>query len=193
MKKCNVCGKTISDFSEVCPHCHSNPSQITSEDATEKKKIYANRKKVCIMLAIHLFAVLFFYVVFLMVRQKAVIRIYSQNIISFDGYIWLNCLLNVAFIVITCGASLPLLIKNKILSMSNNRTGIIIAWVAAGVLVIYNFVRILIGSVPFWWQDLISVPFSAALLFCMVAEVCYLVQLLFFKKQCNIGGGKQNG
>ncbi len=182
MKKCNVCGKTISDFSEVCPHCHSNPSQITVKDATEKKKIYANRKKVCIMLAIHLFAVLIFDVIFILVRQKALIQIYSQNMISFDSYIWLNCLINVACIIIILGASLPLLIKNKILSMSRNKTGIIIALVAAGVLVIYNFVRILIGSVPFWWQDLISVPFSAALLFCMVAELCYLMKILFYKK-----------
>lgn len=37
MKKCNVCGKRISDFAVTCPYCHSTQNQILP-DIQEKKR-----------------------------------------------------------------------------------------------------------------------------------------------------------
>ena len=63
MKKCSICGESISEFSDVCPYCHSNLNEDTSDNYEHKRqKIKQNTKIKAIVIA-HVVVTLFVFFV----------------------------------------------------------------------------------------------------------------------------------
>jgi len=127
--KCNVCGKTISEFATVCPFCHNPVNAITDNETKTTAQNYraTNAKKSvitwliisCVLFLISNYALKIpFYV------SKVPMQISTINLCS--AIVEIGCVIYGMFI----------LVSKRILSSTKNRVVIIISAVIIGVLTV---------------------------------------------------------
>lgn len=118
MRKCSICGKTISDFVTSCPYCGSNLNSVNEIENNKKKEYYSTlnaRKSVLISFILSLVVMIFFRFVF--------------GLPTFTIITLIELLLEIACIIF----AIFLIVRYKIITISKNK-GFLIAAIVIGIL-----------------------------------------------------------
>lgn len=170
MKKCNVCGKRISDFAVTCPYCHSTQNQILPDIQEKKENWTKQHTQKHILLSL--------------VLSIVVIAIFSIWHIPYAlNYSFLEFILE----ILCASYAFYLNVKHKTTSIPKNKILIICATVAG---VLFSFVQfkftislygmgfLFTEGIHIRYKILIILPYisKAILLFFIVMDVAYLIR-----------------
>lgn len=127
MKKCNICGKSISEFSSECPYCHNINTVVDSEIFQKKTQYNDSRAKInavaCLILSL------------LLVLVSAILSIlyfkqgHRMSFINCEVIYNLLQIPSLAYIIFV-------LLRYKTILISQNKKHIIIA-IAAGIIFLF--------------------------------------------------------
>lgn len=125
MKKCNICGKSISKFSSECPYCHNHIDTIVNSEIHKKRTEYKGTKANVITNTILSFILVFIFDVTLRMPGFTVINI-------IDVILEISCIAYSIFV----------LCNYKIISVSRNKA---LIFIAAVVGMLFVFLQIFIS------------------------------------------------
>ncbi len=186
MKKCNYCGKTISDFAEHCPYCFSDPNDIKKKDdisAYNAKSIPLKSPRV---LFLHLVISSIVLVVATFLLQRITyIELVKGHITVAQLAFWNNAISLITGLLII-GTFLMLPCKKLIVSFKHNKWGIIAASIGGGLALVYAVIQLVFGSfyVTYDWVSGIFAFMArcetSLMLFFLITEWGFWIKQKFF-------------
>ena len=94
MKKCDVCGKSISDFSTICPYCNSNLTTDNQEVHAAKREAIKTKNLLNRSIILHIVLTWFFSVAYSLIVKYAMpsaVIIGNASAIIVDVLLLANC------------------------------------------------------------------------------------------------------
>ncbi len=154
MRKCNICGKTISDFAENCPYCNSNSQTLNVDNATAAKEKYASKNR-NILLWIDI-------AIILAVSFIPLTYSYKRTAIA-----WLILLLPIVLSIACVVYSIFVIKKYKVIDVRNNKKAFIISLIIGIIITIVGIGR------AFWFSWAFGIDFFVHFPEYLIARIIY--------------------